>query len=272
MLCFLSPDSFASAENETRDSDTADKQNQYSAHEYVVLIRPTLWLVFVEGEYRTEARGGQKLSLTIDGDLGYNDPYPTFSGEVNFRWGKHDFSIIGMPFYQSESESVHFAFTLGESDFEIGGVAKTKVSLADVNFRYGYSFFDFEEDGFRLGPTLAISYTDFSIEVTELTIAGAPTGLRASYADTLPIPTLGIHAELPYGSLLFSSELGAFYFDSGNFEGLGIRASAGLSWRPYDHVGLFAGFRTIYIDLELKRDVLDDVVLWGPTVGLEFRF
>ncbi len=108
--------------------------------------------------------------------------------------------------------------------------------------------------------------------VTELTIAGIPTGSRFSFEETLPIPTIGVHAEIPHGNFLYSAQFGGFYFDSGNFEGTGIRAEAGVTWRPYDHVGLFAGLNAIYADLELKNEAIDDLILWGPAVGVEFRF
>jgi hypothetical protein len=88
----------------------------------------------------------------------------------------------------------------------------------------------------------------------------------------MPIPTIGVSAEVPYGNFLFSTQIGAFYFDSGNFEGLGIPAVAGAVWRPYDHVGFFAGLKAIYVDLELKNETIDDLTLWGSAVGLEFRF
>jgi len=272
IVCFLAITSFAWAAGETKRSETSDKKDKYSAHDYTVMVRPTAWLVFVEGKYETSGPRDQSLSLKIDGDLGYKDPYPTFSGEARFRWGRHDFSIIGMYFDQSENAPINASFTIGGKDFDIGGVADTEATVTDINFRYGYSFFEFEEDGFRLGPTIAVSYTDLSLELTELTIAGIPTGTQASFDDTLPIPTIGVSAEVPYGNFLFSTQFGAFYFDSGNFEGLGIRAVVGAIWRPYDHVGIFAGLKAIYVDLELKNEVIDDLTFWGPAVGLEFRF
>jgi len=272
IACFLAITSFAWAAGETKDSETSDKKDKYSAHDYTVMVRPTAWLVFVEGKYKTAGPLGGNLSLTFDGDLGYDDPYPTFSGEAGFRWGRHDFSIIGVYFDQTENAPINASFTIGGKDFDIGGVADTKVTITDINFRYGYSFFEFEEDGFRLGPTIAVSYTDISLELNELTIAGIPTGTQSSWDETLPIPTIGFSAEVPYGNFLFSTQIGVFYFDSGNFEGLGIRAVAGAVWRPFDHVGFFAGLKAIYVDLELKNEVVDDLTLWGPAVGLEFRF
>ncbi len=42
----------------------------------------------------------------------------------------------------------------------MGGSVDSEVSITDINFRYGYSFFDFENDGFRLGPAIAVNYID----------------------------------------------------------------------------------------------------------------
>jgi hypothetical protein len=272
IVYFLAITSSAWAAGETQGSDTSDKKDKYSAHDYTVLVRPMAWLVFVEGKYKADGPRGQSQSLKFDGDLGYDDPYPTFTGEARFRWGRHDFSIIGTLFDESEDAPINASFTIGGKDFDVGGVADTKTNLTDINFRYGYSFFEFEEDGFRLGPTIAVSYTELSVELRELTIAGIPTGTQTSWDETLPIPTIGFSAEVPFGNFLFSTQIGVFYFDSGNFEGLGLRAIAGAVWRPYDHVGFFAGLKTIYVDLELKSEEVDDLTLWGPAVGLEFRF
>ncbi len=272
IVCYLFITSLAWAAGETKASETSDKKGKYSAHDYTVRLRPTVWSVFVEGEYKTVTSLGRSVSVTIDGDLGYDNPYPTFNGEVSFRWGKHDFWITGAAFDQSESKSINVEFKIEDEIFDIGGVVDTETSITDINFRYGYSFFEFEEDGFRLGPTVAVSYTDISLELTELTIAGIPTGSRLKYEETYPVPTIGVHAEVPYGNFLFSTQFGGFYIEAGDFEATGIRAEAGVNWRPYDHVGFFAGLHAIYADLDLDNEQIDDLLLWGPAVGVEFRF
>ena len=272
IVCYLFITSFAWAAGETKGSETSDNKDKYSAHDYTARLRPAVWLVFVEGEYETVTPLGRSVSVAIDGDLGYDDPYPTFNGEASFRWGKHDFWITGVAFDQSESAPINVEIKIGDEILDIGSVVDTEVSFTDINFRYGYSFFEFEEDGFRLGPTVAVSYTNISLEVTELTINGIPTGTRVSYDETWPVPTIGVHAEVPYGNFLFSTQFGGFYVDTGSFEATGIRAEAGVTWRPYDHVGFFAGLNAIYADLDLGDEKIDDVLLWGPTVGLELRF
>ncbi len=273
IACCLFITGFAWAADATKGSETSDNKGKYSAHDYKVRFRPAVWSVFVEGEFETVNSRNQSVSVTIDGDLGYDDPYPTFNGEYSVRSGRHDFWIIGVAFDQSESAPVTVEFEIDDEIFDVGGVVDSDVSVTDINFRYGYSFFEFEEDGFRLGPTVAVSYTDVSLKVTELTINGIPTGSRFSYEITLPVPTIGVYAEVPYGNVLISAQFGGFYVNGiSNFEATGIRADAGVTWRPYDHVGFFAGFYTTYVDLNLDDEKIDDLLLWGPIVGLEFRF
>jgi hypothetical protein len=272
VVCCLFSTNFAWAADETKGPEISDNKGEYSTHDYKARFRPAVWSVFVEGEFETVTSLGSDVSLTFDGDLGYDDPYPTFDGEASFRRGRHDFWITGMVFDQSESAPINVEFTVDGIDFNIGGIVDSEATITDINFTYGYSFFEFEEDGFRLGPTIALSYTDISVEMTELTIAGIPTGARFRYEDTFPIPTIGAHAEVPYGNFLFSTQLGGFYFDAGDWEATGVRAEAGVTWRPYGKVGFFAGLKAIYADLDLGDEKIDDLLLWGPAVGLEFRF
>ncbi len=272
IVCYLFITGFAWAAGDTEVAETTDKKGKYSIHDYKARFRPAVWSVFVEGKIETVTSFGNKLSVTFDGDLGYDDPYPTFNGDANFRRGRHDFWIVGAFFDQSESAPINVEFTIDDTIFNVGGVVDSEATLTDINFRYGYSFYDFEEDGFRLGPTVAVSYTNISVEVTELTVAGIPTGARFSYEDTYPIPTIGVHAEVPYDNFLFSTQLGGFYFDAGDWEATGLRADVGVTWRPYNNLGFFAGLKAIYADLDFGDEKIDDLLLWGPAVGLEFRF
>jgi hypothetical protein len=255
-----------------KGAEDSEEPGRHSIHDYVFRIRPGGWFVYVEGEYETKTSSGRNVSVSIDGDLGYDDPYPTFAGVASLRWNRHDFWVSGAYFDQSEDNPVDVQFTIGDRVFNIGGTVESDASVVDVNFRYGYSFFDFEEDGFRLGPTIAVGYMDLKVKVTELTVAGIQTGTEVSYEEALPVPTLGGHLEVPLGNFLLSSQAGAFYANASGFEAVGIRGEAGVTWRPHKHVGLFAGVNLIYADVDLGHEEIDDLLLIGPSVGLEFRY
>jgi hypothetical protein len=254
------------------EAEASGEPGKYSIHDYTFRIRPGVWLVFVDGEYQTTSSFGTNVSVALDGDLGYDDPYPSFAGVASLRWKRHDFWISAAYFDQSETAPIDVQFVFDDRVFNIGGTIDSDTSVVDVNFRYGYSFFEFEEDGFRLGPTIAIAYMNLKLKVTELTIAGIPTGTSGSYEEKLPVPTLGAHLEVPYRNFLFSSQLGAFYAKADNFEATGIRAEAGVTWRPVSYVGIFAGLNLIYADVDLNNEEIDDLLFFGPSVGLEFRF
>ncbi len=138
-------------------SESKKGDSRYSSHDYTFRLRPTAWTVFVDGEFDTRNIVGDPVSISVDGDLGYDDLYPVFSGEASFRRRKHDFWITGIYFDESESAPINAEFELGDAIFDVGGTIDTEVSVTDVNFRYGYSFFTFEDNGFRLGPTVAVS-------------------------------------------------------------------------------------------------------------------
>jgi hypothetical protein len=263
---------FAGAADEANGAEASDGSAEYSVHDYVVRLRAAVWTLFVDGGYLTQTSRGNNVSIRVDGDLGYESSYPSFNGEASLRWGRHDFWINGVLVDESEDSRLRVEFEINDEVFEIGGIVDSNVEVTDINFRYGYSFFEFEGDGFRLGPTIAVSYTRLSAKITEISVAGIPTGTRLRYEETLPIPTLGIHAEVPYGALVLSTQIGGFYADTSDFEATGIRGEVGVTWRPFRHVGLFAGLNLIYADLELSNEEIDDLVLWGPLVGLELRY
>ena len=177
-------------------------------HDYSIRIRPAVWIVNVDGGYETEAGGGRNLSIRVDGDLGYDETYPTFNGDVSLRRGRHELSVTGVLFDEDAEATAQVQFEIGGDPIQIGGVVKSRAELTDINFRYGYSFFELEEDGFRLGPTVAVSYTDLTVTAREISVLGIPTGAGGEFQETLPMPTLGIHGEIPWERLLFAGQVG----------------------------------------------------------------
>jgi len=245
----------------------------YAIHDYTAKIRASVWFTFVDGEIETDRPvDGRRVGIELDGDLGYDDPYPTYAIEAAFRHNRHDFWITGTRFDEGETAPIGVTFTIGDQVFETGGKVKTKAELTDVDFRYGYSFYTYEEDGFRFGPTIAVSYTKFDVKVKEITISDISLAADWSLEEETPVPTIGLNLEIPYNEFLFTGRIGGFYFDADDIEGTGVRSELSATWRPYENVGFYAGFYAFYADLELKNEDIDDLLLYGPSVGIELRF
>ena len=243
------------------------KAAEKSAHDYTVYVRAAAWITWVDGEVKdTGGRSDHVDTIDIGSDLGFSDPTAQFVGTGNARFGRHDFWVEGFSYDESEDENVGFDLDFGDIDLGVNRRVITDLEFTDVNFRYGYSPFTFEEDGFRLGPTIAVSYTSVFIELTD-----KATGVKEEIDETYPAPTLGAHGELPIGDVMLEADLAGVYIEAGSFDGWAVRAGAIAVWRPWDTVGLFGGFKLIHADISLNREDIE-ATLYGPVVGLELRF
>lgn len=250
----------ASAEGDAASSGYDDP------HAFRWKIRGSAWFAMMEGDFETRNRLNNKVSFSSE-DLDYDEPYITPQFEAAFRYKKHDFWVVGTLFDEGETTRLGVEFEFDDITIPISVPFQSDLDVTDINFRYGYAFRTIEENGYRLGPYIGVSYTDFEFA------GGIPgTSIGGSYDDTFPIPTFGAYAEVPWGKALISSSIGGIWFESGNFEGAGLRAEIAGTYRFHKNVGLYAGVYLMYVDIELKKQKLDDFLLWGPNVGLEFRF
>ena len=180
--------------------------------------------------------------------------------------------VTGSRFSESETAAIRASFKIDDLEFEVGGDLASELAITDIDFRYGYSFFNYEEDGFRLGPMVAVSYTEFDARLKEISIGGIGIPVEWSFNEAVPIPTIGAHLEIPYKELVFVGRVGAFHIDLNDVEATGIRSELSVTWRPYENIGFYAGLYSIYADLTLNDLEIDDVELLGPAFGLEYRF
>jgi hypothetical protein len=239
-----------------------------SPHDYTVSLRGGAWITWVDGEVKdTSGRAPSGAnSISIDDDLGFDDATVQVGGSGNLRLGRHDFWVTGFSYDESENERVVKSLDFGDISVSADRRVVTDLDFVDVNFRYGYSFFTFEEDGFRLGPTLAVSYTSVDIE-----LADVATGESEDIDETFPAPTVGLYGEVPLGDFVLEANVAGVYIEAGSFDGWGLRAGATAVWRPIDYLGLFAGFNMIYTEISLSNEDID-AAIFGPLVGLEVRF
>ena len=237
------------------------------AHDYTGYLRGGAWIAWIDGEIKdSSGRVANFDRIKIDDDLGFDDPTTQFIGVANLRLGRHDFWVSGFDYDERETETVEAQVEFGDITVNIGRDVRTRFEFSDVNFRYGYSFYTFEDDGFRLGPTVALSYSAVTIELTDI-----DTGLSEDIDETFPAPTLGLHGEIPVGNVLLEGDIAGVYIDADSFDGWALRTAATAVWRPYDNVGFFAGFNGIFADISLSREDVE-AALFGPTVGIELRF
>ncbi len=110
---------------------------------------------------------------------------------------------------------------------------------------------------------------DYFHLAASLVLEGTP--LQDSIDEHIPIPTAGIHFELPIDDFLITADVSGLYVSVREIEAGFIDASASIGWRPINNFGIFAGYKIIGFDAS-RSDFSFDATLSGPFVGGEIRF
>lgn len=240
------------------------------AYDKGLSVRGGFWLVSLEADLADNEAGADLIDVE---DLGFDDSSLRLTGQGNLRYGRHDFWVTADHYDETNEIDIPIDVILLGVDAGIGAEVETNISFTDIKFGYGYSFFTFEEDGFRLGPTASIAYTNIAVEIAAVEIAGEQvTGLSGEVEETLPVPTVGVHGEVPLGNVVLEADLNGFFLDAGEkFDGGGIRFSTIATWRPWEHFGVYGGLNVIYADVTVKELDIESTLV-GPVMGVEFRF
>ena len=245
----------------------ASAESQVSrSHDYTLSIRFLPWLAQPSGDVRLEQSGGGSTDIDLHDDLGLDDFEFNLAGSANLRLGRHDFWFDALAIDMSASDTVERTITFGSITIPISVPVRSEIDVAVYDIRYGYSFFDLESDGFRLGPTLGVAYLDLEVKITNQT-----TGADASIEEKLPMPRIGMKGEIPYGNFLFDASLAGIFINYEDFEGYAVEGNFSVAWRPYRNLGLVGGYRVITADVDYKNDNFD-ITFHGPYLGVEFRY
>ena len=232
-------------------------------HNYTFKVRFLPWLTQITGEV---SGGGDSRTLDFHDDLGLDDFEFNLSGSANLRLGRHDLWLDALVIDMSGSNVVAKSFTFGSLSVDASRRIKTEIDLERYDIRYGYSFFDLDANGFRLGPTFGVAYLDFDV-----TISDEESGEKGSISEDFPVPRVGLRGEMPFGDFLVEADLAGFYIDYDDYEGYAVEANLSVVWRPNRYVGLVGGYRVFAIDID-DSDNNYDVTFHGPYLGLELRY
>ncbi|MDA1326984.1 MAG: hypothetical protein O3C34_19865 [Proteobacteria bacterium] len=232
-------------------------------HDYTINLRVVPWLAQPGGNATLGSLG---TDVELHDDLGIDSYKITPAGSANLRFGRHDFWFDALAVDISASDTVDRTITFGSLTIPVSRGVRSELDLQLYDLRYGYSFFDLQADGFRLGPTLGIAYLDFDVKITDQV-----TGTSNRLSESFPIPRLGLQGSIPFGQFDLGAKFAGLYIGYGDFEGYTIEGDISLAWRPLRNFGLVAGYRAIRTDIEYKNDNFN-LTFQGPYLGAELRF
>ncbi len=232
----------------------------------LINFRPLIWLPEIKGDVSLQNIFDFATSLDFDADLGVSDLETMFLGDLSFNLGRHHFHVSGFSLESSGRQLANQVITFGDLTIPIGDLVRTDIDLSNLNVEYEYSFFSIEDNGFQLGTTMGVDYFHLA---ASLLLEGTP--LQDTIDEHIPIPTAGIHLELPIDHFLIIADVSGLYVSVQEIEASFIDASLTIGWRPINNFGVFAGYKIIGFDAS-RNDFSFDATLSGPFVGGEIRF
>ena len=238
---------------------------KHPAHAWLLQARFTPQLAWIDGTIKATGKG-QSTSVSLQDDVGLDDPETDLGGSLSMRLGRHDFVLSAFNFVTATRTIVSKEFEFDGIVIPITREARTKIEYLNVDLQYGYSFFDLEKHGFRLGPTVSLGYFRFKAKIEDVA-----TGRSGDIEEELPLPTVGLSGEIPWRRFLLQANVSGIYINASTFEGAGARVNTSLTWRLFKYVGVVGGYGYIFADVDAGRDNYE-IEIQGAYVGVEFRY
>ena len=137
-------------------------------HDYTINIRIAPWFAQPGGNATLGSLGTE---ADLQDDLGADDYEIQPAGSVNLRFGRHDIWFDALAIDISASDTVDRMISFGSLAIPAGRGVLSELDLQLYDLRYGYSFFDLQRHGFRLGPTLGIAYLDLDVKIGNVPVS-----------------------------------------------------------------------------------------------------
>lgn len=233
----------------------------------------------VDTRYRTRSKNGL-VSGYIDLErlgLGDNETQPFMYGTIRFseRW-RLDLHAFGTDRQGDRTGTVEL--DLGEAGtIPIGARIETNFRAKIYAARVGYSFVRNDRVEFGAGAGLHLADLDIGIKGQVSVGGGPPPPAIQDEADLLaPLPTFGLFGAYALTrTLSLQGQLSFFALEYDKYDGSIIDTFIALEYRPWEHVGLGAGYNILDFDLEVtekRRTDKYDISFDGPVVYAKVAF
>ena len=235
-------------------------------------ITPFIWLPSAKGSMKLEPPPGfasGKLDYGPDNYLENLD----FAGMLDLQAHKGRWTLLADIIYTdfSDSDTAQFPGLIPRSSgLSVGADWDLQAFL--LEFAGAYSVFRNEYLNFNLLAGLRYAEIDGDVK---LDITGPLPGLvlsrRFSRRESFIDPIIGFKGKFELGKKWYIP----YYFDIGGFgvdSDLTLQAFAGIGYHFVDWFSMVLGYRYLYYDLGDASDLVEDLNLYGGTLGFTFTF
>jgi hypothetical protein len=233
----------------------------------------------VDSRYQTSAKNGL-ASGYIDLErlgLGDNETQGFLYGTIRFsdRW-RVDLHAFGTD--RKSDRTGTFEIDLGDAGkIPVGARVETNFRAQIYAARVGYSFVRTDRVEFGAGAGLHLADLDIGIKGQVSVGSGTPPPPIQDGADLLaPLPTFGLFGAYALTrTLSLQGQLSFFALDYDKYDGSVVDTFIAIEYRPWEHIGLGAGYNVFDFDLEVTEDRRIDnynVDFDGPVVYAKIAF
>ncbi len=225
----------------------------------------------IQSELRFDSASlGQGTLINFENDLGLDSSKTAYRYEGRLRLGRnHVLEGSYMDLSRSGTGTLTQTIQFGDQTYN---VATTVDSTLDINFyRFAYSYYFINQANVELGAAIGVQVPDIDASLIDTN-----TNITESYSGAVPIPTVGLRANvsvLPNLSLRGSADL--FSLSAGDFDGSLTDISVKAEYRILDTLGIGVGYNKFDIDGSLQntsQDFATNLNYDGASVFLNLRF
>ncbi|HAO94234.1 MAG: hypothetical protein A2X93_08420 [Deltaproteobacteria bacterium GWC2_56_8] len=226
----------------------------------VVDVEGRYWFTNMDGTVQV-SNGAVGTELDIVDDLGMEDKN-FFEGRVTLELGSHKLRYGYMPLKWSGSTTLTESVTFAGQTYTASADVDSELNLAYHRLGYEYDFIDLLNN--KLGVIVELKYFD-----GDASLASAALGLDESETFKLPIPTVGVAAQVGL-PMIFSvgGEITGISLGSSAYL---VDAEAAVNLKPAPFVIISGGYRIFKMHAESDND-LAEVSLSGPFLSLRADF
>ncbi|HKL54353.1 MAG TPA: hypothetical protein VJ902_10360 [Wenzhouxiangellaceae bacterium] len=220
------------------------------------------------------------VDLTLP-DLGVGDDKSVFWADLSWkmsqRW-KWDFtysSFAGNGLIEARRSG-----NFGEIEFDAGASLSSDIDVDVFITDITYDLVSTDRGRFGIGAGFHVTRVDFDLLAT-IDVMTEDGGLqqvaRSQTMDVLaPLPTLSITGSYRLlDKVRLSADVGYLSLNIDKYDGGIFSARTQIEWRPWQRIGIGAGYQFIDLDLDVDQGRIDeryDLELTGPTLFLTFGF
>jgi len=201
-------------------------------------------------DLRFGSSGGGNANISGEDRLGLDSTLTVFRADAFYRPGesrRHQLDFTYAAYHRDGSSTLSRDLTIGDTTYPIGAQVESVFNFDLIRGTYSYAFL--QNDWARVALGLGVYAVPLRYGLDVETDSGRSVVEGAD--TTLPLPAIGLRAELKlYSKLFLKAAVDGMYLEISDFKGSLVDLNVGLEYRAWKHVGFGLGYNFVDVNVE----------------------